>query len=193
VDGEVARFKKMSNPIGGKLLDGACHRATEFALLGTFGIAAYAKSGSLLAVFVALLLMSGDAMYVFAYERRLTTLRQGGFKGRIRTTAEGTYARGLPWSGLTRKQQVATITGLFHYKSVYAVIALSYLPTAIFVSGLGALALFKHWKWLRLVHRTLSDVATLQPATEAPRAGNESARNQDVAAAPSAPGGVVRS
>lgn len=163
VDGEIARFKSLSNPIGGKLLDGICHRATEFALLATFGIAAYAKSPSWLAVAVGFLLVTGDAMYVFAYERRLSTLRQSGFKGHIRKTAEGTYSRGTRWSALSRRQQALTISGLFHYKSVYAVIALAYLPPDVFVAGLGAVGVYKHWKWLRLVQRTLTAVSTLQP------------------------------
>lgn len=163
VDGEIARYKNLANPIGGKLLDGICHRATEFALLATFGIAAYAKSGTWLSVWIGLLLLAGDAMYVFVYERRLTTLRQAGFKGHIRKTEEGSYSRGTSWNALSRRQQVLTITGLFHYKSVYAVIALSYLPPDAFVAGLGAVALYKHAKWLRLVHRTLSAVSALQP------------------------------
>jgi phosphatidylglycerophosphate synthase len=192
VDGEIARFKGMSNPVGGKLLDGICHRATEFALLATFGIAAYEKSGSWLAVSAALLLMAGDAMYVFAYERRLTTLRQSGFKGHIRKTEEGTYTRGMPWGALTRKQQLLTITGLFHYKSVYAVIGLSYFSPDVFVAGLAALAFYKHWKWVRLVHRTLSAVSALQPAGPDAQPGADATPAERTEPARSVSGGAVR-
>lgn len=162
VDGEIARFRNLSNPIGGKLLDGACHRATEFSLLATFAFAAYVRSGSWLLVPIGLFLMAGDAMYVFVYERRLSTLRQAGFTGHIRQSEAGVYQRGQRWSDLTPSQRRRTIVGLFHYKSVYAVIALSYLPAHLFVAGLGGLGAYKHWKWLRLMHRTL--------ATAAPRA-----------------------
>jgi phosphatidylglycerophosphate synthase len=164
VDGEIARYKNLISPIGGKLLDVVCHRATEFALLATFVVAAYAKQASWWVLAVGMLLVTGDAMYAFVYERRLTALRvQAGFKGQIRRTATGVYQRGARWSELTGGQQLATLTGLFHYKSVYAVIALSYFPPNVFVAGLGALAAYKHWKWLRLVQRTLAEVVRLQP------------------------------
>src|SRR5687768_13529110 len=29
VDGEIARYRNTANPVGGKILDGVCHRATE--------------------------------------------------------------------------------------------------------------------------------------------------------------------
>ena len=165
VDGEIARFKNMANPVGGKLLDGICHRATEFALLAAFAVAAFTKSDSWLALPVALLLITGDAMYVFAYERRISALRvQLGFKGRMRSTPAGVYRRGMLWSELTRRQQLLTITGLFHYKSVYAVIAWSYLPSEVFLAGLAALAVYKHAKWVLLVRRTLRQVTDLTTA-----------------------------
>jgi phosphatidylglycerophosphate synthase len=167
VDGEIARYKKMSNPIGGKLLDGICHRATEFALLVAFALAAYASTGSWLALPVGMLLITSDAMYVFVYERRLTALRvQAGFMGQIRQTAEGRYSRGARWTDLTRKQQFHTIAGLFHYKSVYAVIALSYLPPTAFLAGLAAVGVYKHWKWVGLTQQTLRQVAQVQAAAQ---------------------------
>lgn len=161
VDGEIARFKNLANPFGGKLLDGVCHRATEFSLLAAYAAAAYAKSESTLVVLaVALLLMSGDAMYIYVYERRLTMLRnQMGFKGHIKLSTATVYKRGTPFSALTRRQQLATITGLLNYKSVYAVIALSFLPVESFLAGLGALAVFKHVKWLRLTRRAIGEGA----------------------------------
>jgi phosphatidylglycerophosphate synthase len=165
VDGEIARFKNMANPVGGKLLDGICHRATEFALLAAFAVAAFTKGDSWLTLPVAIFLITGDAMYLFAYERRVSALRvQVGFKGQIRLTPAGVYRRGVQWRELTRKQQLRTITGLFHYKSVYAVIALSYLPHQVFLAGLAALALYKHAKWVLLVRRTLRQVTDLTTA-----------------------------
>lgn len=178
VDGEIARLKNMSNPIGGKLLDGLCHRATEFALLSTFAVGAYVTSGSPVALLVGLALLTGDAMYVFAYERRLSALRKTGFTGHIRqTSAEGVYQRGTRWTDLSRHQQVWTITGLVHYKSVYAVVALSYLPSTVFVSGLAALAIYKHWKWIRLIRGTLNRVAQLTADPAEPRQDGASPAN----------------
>lgn len=162
VDGEIARYKNMANPIGGKLLDGICHRATEFALLAAFALAAYTRTGSWLSLPVALLLLTGDGMYVYVYERRLSTLRSAGFTGQIRKTPAGVYQRGTRWSELTRKQQVSSILELFHYKSTYAVIALSFLRPELFLGGLAAIGAYKHWKWLMLMRRSLSHVSRLQ-------------------------------
>jgi phosphatidylglycerophosphate synthase len=162
VDGEIARFKNLNNPIGGKLLDGICHRATEFSLLVAFAVAGHTISGSWLALPIGLLLMTGDAMAAFAYERRLVALRvQAGFKGQMRRTPAGVYQRGMRFSDLTPAQRLRTITGLFHYKSVYAVIALSFLPGEFFLAGLAALGVYKHGKWILLVRRTLDTVAQL--------------------------------
>jgi phosphatidylglycerophosphate synthase len=162
VDGEIARYKNLVNPVGGKLLDGICHRATEFALLATFAVAAHAATGSPWMLPVGLLLVTGDAMYVFVYERRLSALRQAGFLGHIRqASSEGVYQRGTRWRDLNRRQQVGTITGLVHYKSVYAVVALSYLAPMMFIAGLAAIGFYKHWKWMLLAQRTIARVATL--------------------------------
>ncbi|MBA3884177.1 MAG: CDP-alcohol phosphatidyltransferase family protein [Acidobacteria bacterium] len=167
VDGEVARYKNMANPIGGKLLDGICHRATEFALLMAYAAAGYVITDSPLAVPVGLLLLTGDAMHTYVYERRLTTLRlQAAYTGHVRFSADRVYNRGARWGELTRRQQVGTISGLFNYKSVYAVIAVSYLPPEFFVGGLALLALYKHWQWIALAQRTMTLVAGL--ATPAP-------------------------
>ncbi|MBA2556019.1 MAG: CDP-alcohol phosphatidyltransferase family protein [Chloroflexi bacterium] len=161
VDGEIARFKSLVNPFGGKLLDGVCHRATEFSLLAAYAAAAYTKSESpLLVLALGLLLMSGDGMYIYVYERRLTMLRiQMGFKGHVKLTNATVYKRGTRFSALTAKQQIVTITGLFNYMSVYAMIALSFLPADVFLVGLGALAAFKHLKWMRLARRAIAEGA----------------------------------
>jgi phosphatidylglycerophosphate synthase len=159
VDGEIARYRNMANPVGGKLLDGISHRSTEYSLLAAFTLAAYAQTDAWPAVAAGALLFSGDAMYSYVYERRLSTLRlHAGFTGRIKQTATGVYERGTQWSALTRRQQLRTFTGQLQYKSIYPVIALSYVSDAALLAGLAALGLYKHWRWLRLVGRTLSDV-----------------------------------
>jgi phosphatidylglycerophosphate synthase len=177
VDGELARYKGTANPTGGKLLDGICHRATEFSLLMAYAAAAYVLNGSPLAVVVGLLLLTGDAMHTYVYERRLLALRiHAGYTGHVRFSADRVYNRGAGWGELTRKQQVGTLLGLFNYRSVYVVIALSFFTPEVLLAGLGALALYKHGKWILLARETLKKVLTLttpvaavaaQPAAEA--------------------------
>ena len=160
VDGEIARYKNMANPIGGKLLDGICHRATEYSLLVAFSLAAYAATQSWLALAVSALLFSGDAMHSYVYERRLITLRQDlGFSGHIKQMESGMYERGAPWSALTPRQKLRTVTGQLHYKSVYPVVALSYVSASVLLAGLVALGFYKHMRWIRLVSQTLREVA----------------------------------
>ena len=164
VDGEIARYKNIVNPVAGKLLDGLCHRATEFSLLAAYIAAAYVKVDSPYVLLVGVALLTGDAMYIYVYERRLTMLRlQVGFKGHVKLSNATVYQRGTPWRGLTRQQQIRTVTGLFNYKSVYAVVALSFLPPMIFLAGLGAIAAYKHWKWVRLMQRALHEGVKLAP------------------------------
>ena len=183
VDGEIARYKNMANPIGGKLLDGVCHRATEFALLSTYTVAAYVNSGSWLALPVGLILMTGDAMSIYVYERRLTALRlEAGYKGQVHRTSSGVFQRGARFGELTRKQQLGTLTGLVHYKSVYVAIALSWLPSTIFLAGLAALGVYKHVKWLQLARNTLKIVSNLQQ-----KAPERPVQNERVAVATAGP------
>jgi phosphatidylglycerophosphate synthase len=164
VDGEIARDRNMANPVGGKLLDGICHRATEYSLLAAFTLGAHTTTGSWLALPIGALLFSGDAMYSYVYERRLSTLRlQTGFTGRLKRTEAGVYERGASWAALTRSQKIRTITGQLQYKSIYPVIAVSYVSPRVFLAGLAALALYKHWQWLRLMARTLTEVAAAPP------------------------------
>jgi phosphatidylglycerophosphate synthase len=164
VDGEVARYKNLANPVGGKLLDGICHRATEYSLLAAYATAAYVNTGSSLAVAAGLLVLTGDAMNTYVYERRVSALRvQAGYKGHVRFSPDRVYTRGTPFSKLTRKQQYGAVAGLFNYKSVYAVIALSYFPPEVFIGGLAAIGVYKHWKWVSLASRTLRLVRELVP------------------------------
>lgn len=183
VDGEIARFKNIVNPVGGKLLDGVCHRATEFSLLSAYVAAAATKSDSPVVLAIGLLLLTGDAMYIYVYERRLTMLRlQVGFKGHVKLSNARVYQRGARWSALTRKQQIMTITGLFNYKSVYAVTALSFAPTPVFLAGLAAVGAYKHWKWMELTQRGLTEGAQFNAAGAAAAAAADEHRDRTEAA-----------
>jgi phosphatidylglycerophosphate synthase len=172
VDGEIARRRSMANPIGGKLLDGICHRAIEYSLLGAFIAAADALTGSMLVLPVAVVLVAGDAMYSYVYERRLTALRvHAGFTGTINEIGEKFYEYGTRWVQLTRRQKLVTVTGQLHNKSIYAVLAISYVSGFALLACLGALALYKNWKWIRLIRRTLTSLPSSIPATPAGNAG----------------------
>jgi phosphatidylglycerophosphate synthase len=174
VDGEIARVRDMANPVGGKLLDGISHRITEYSLLAAFGTAAAALTGSPWALPVALLLMSGEAMYTYAYERRLSTLRVDmGFTGLLAQKESGMYERDERWVDLSMRRKIATIKGQIHYKSVYAIVALGYIDRSGYalLAGLALLGLYKHVTWMRLIVRTLKAVRSSATST----AGIESA------------------
>jgi phosphatidylglycerophosphate synthase len=158
-DGEIARFRGLSDPVGGKLLDGICHRATEYALLCVYCLAAARLTGHPSVLAVALVLLSGEAMLTFAYERRLSTLRVHlGYQGQIQRSAVTSYERGQRWRDLTPRQRVATVTGLIHYKSVYAMTALTWISGEALLGGLAVLAVWKHVSWLHLVWRTMKTI-----------------------------------
>lgn len=157
VDGEVARVRQIENPVGGKLLDGICHRVTEYSLLAAYLTAAERLTGSDLVLGVSLLLLSGEAMYTYAYERRLTTMRVDiGFTGLLAHAGSNMYERGERWADLSTSRKIATIKGQVHYKSVYAVIAIAYLSGPALLAGLGLLGCYKHFTWMRLIARTLA-------------------------------------
>ncbi len=194
VDGELARFKNLVNPFGGKLLDGVCHRATEFSLLAAYTAAAYAKIESPLVLAVGLFLMAADGMYVYVYERRLTMLRvQIKFKGHVKLSDGRVYKRGTRFRDLTREQQILTITGLFNYKSVYAVIALSFLPPLAFLAGLAAIGVYKHFKWIRLTQRAVREGAkyATEATAAAPAATPGSTEPPQSSPAPAATSGMI--
>ena len=168
VDGEVARVRNLANPVGGKLLDGICHRATEYSLLAAYVYGAYQLTGSPWVLPVGLLLLSGEAMQTYAYERRVTAMRvQMGVTGLVNASEENVYERGARWSDLSVRRKIATIKGQVHYKSVYAVIAVSYVSGTVLLAGLGLLALYKHVAWIRLVAKTLAAARTAQTHKEA--------------------------
>ena len=157
VDGEVARVRNMANPVGGKLLDGICHRTTEYSLLAAYVYAASDLTGSPWVLAVGLLLISGEAMHTYAYERRLTAMRvQMGFTGLLAASEATVYQRGERWKNLSLRRKIATIKGQVHYKSIYAVIAVAYISGSTLLIGLGLLAIYKHAAWIRLIARTLA-------------------------------------
>ena len=157
-DGEMARFLGTSSPIGGKLLDGIAHKATEFALVAAYACGAAAITGSAAALPIGVALLAGEAMLAYCYERRLLIIRVhmqstekiGG--GRPRG---GTYEAGTAWLQLSLSDKLKSIAGLFSYKFAYAAIALAWWSPQFFLWALAALAMYKHVSWCRLIVSTL--------------------------------------
>jgi phosphatidylglycerophosphate synthase len=167
VDGEIARVRDMANPVGGKLLDGICHRVTEYSLLAAYVCAAAELSDSPWVLPIGLLLVSGEAMYTYAYERRLTAMRVDiGFTGLVSHAGENMYQRGERWADLSTRRKIATFKGQIHYKSIYPIIALSYVSATALLGGLGLLAAYKHFAWMRLISRTLTAARRAQQKAE---------------------------
>jgi phosphatidylglycerophosphate synthase len=167
VDGEIARVRNMANPVGGKLLDGLCHRTTEYSLLAAFicGLDQLIQSPWVLPV--GLLLLIGEAMYTYAYERRLSTLRISiGFTGLLASTQANMYERDERFRDFSWRRKIATFKGQIHYKSIYPVIALSYVSGRALLVGLGLLAIYKHVLWIRLIIRTLAASHGPEPDTQ---------------------------
>jgi len=156
-DGEIARFKKTASPIGGKLLDGIAHKATEFSLLAAYACGAAAITQSAAALPIGVALLAGEAMLTYCYERRLLIIRvhmqstekAGGGQTR------GTYEIGTPWMALSWRDKVKTVVGLFSYKFAYAAIALAWWQPYVFLWTLAALAAYKHASWFRLIVSTV--------------------------------------
>jgi phosphatidylglycerophosphate synthase len=166
VDGEVARVRQSASPVGGKLLDGICHRATEYSLLAAYVMAAAANANAELALPIGLGLIAGEAMFTYAYERRVTAMRVHiGFTG-LMASASSVYQRGDRWTDFSLRQKIATIKGQAHYKSVYLMIGLSYVSANAFLAGLALLAAYKHFAWMRLIARTLTSArsASAEPS-----------------------------
>jgi len=156
-DGEIARYTGTSSPIGGKLLDGVCHKATEFALAAAYICGAATISGAPAILFIALALLAGEGMLAFCYERRLLIIRihlQSREKAGGKASAL-TYSQGARWIDLPAKHKVRTLTGLVSYKSIYLAILLAAWSPLVFVWALAALAAYKHASWVRMVARML--------------------------------------
>jgi phosphatidylglycerophosphate synthase len=156
-DGEVARARQTANPIGGKLLDGVWHKVTEFSLIAAFAASLVGTRWSSWAMTVGLVMMSGEAMYTYAYERRLLVIRvHAQSKESISgATADDKYRNGESWWGLSSAKKIKSLVGLIQYKSAYFMLALSFIsPDALF-AGVALLAVYKHVVWIRIINSTL--------------------------------------
>jgi phosphatidylglycerophosphate synthase len=165
-DGEIARCRKTANPIGGKLLDGICHKATEFSLLVAYVGAAYIQRPSLEVMLIGLVLFAGEAMHGYSSERRVLVIRLHA-KPQNYITQPGPYdlyRTGESWWSFPGPKKLKSLTGLLHYKSVYPMILLGAVSADALVVGLGVLALYKHFSWLRLVTAMVNNPPPLKEA-----------------------------
>jgi phosphatidylglycerophosphate synthase len=157
-DGEIARFTGTSNPVGGKLLDGVAHKASEFALTTAYACGAYVSTGSILALPIGLALLAAEAMITYSYERRLLIIRvhlQSKEKISGDRPSGRVYAEGSRWSQLQWKSRLRAINGLVTYKFSYVAVALAALLPQALLWVLAALAVYKHVAWWRAVSQTL--------------------------------------
>jgi phosphatidylglycerophosphate synthase len=157
VDGEVARFRHTASPIGGKLLDGVWHKATEYSLLAAYVAAAYHWTNNPLLFPIGLALMAGEAMHAYVYERRLLIIRLYAKSSEYidSTGADDLYAKDEPWTDFSLRKKLNAFKGLILYKSVYFMIALSWLSANVLFAGVIVLTAYKHYAWLRLLIRTV--------------------------------------
>jgi phosphatidylglycerophosphate synthase len=158
VDGEIARFNRTASPIGGKLLDGVWHKATEYSLLAAYVAGAYFWTRDPWLFPIGLLLMSGEAMYTFVYERRLLVIRLFAKSSEYinPTTGNDLYRKDEPWREFPARKKLNAFKGLIQYKSVYFMIALSILSPRALFSGVVLLTAYKHYAWIKLLMRTVN-------------------------------------
>jgi phosphatidylglycerophosphate synthase len=158
VDGEVARYRNTASPIGGKLLDGVWHKATEYSLLGAYLAGAYFWTHSSWLFPLGLVLISGEAMYTYVYERRLLVIRVFAKSSEYinPVTENDLYRKDERWRDFPIRKKVNAFKGLIQYKSVYFMIAISILSPQALLAGVVVLTVYKHVAWIKLVVRTLN-------------------------------------
>jgi phosphatidylglycerophosphate synthase len=158
VDGEIARYRNTASPIGGKLLDGVWHKATEYSLLIAYVAGVHYWRPGPWILPLGLTLLAGEAMYTYVYERRLTVIRVFAKSSEYinPTHANDLYRRDEPWRDFPAAKKLNAFKGLIQYKSVYFMIALSLLPADFLMGGLVLLAVYKHFAWIKLLVRTVN-------------------------------------
>ena len=158
VDGEIARYRNTSSPIGGKLLDGVWHKATEYSLLVAYVAGVFHLSSSPWVMPMGLALLSGEAMYTYVYERRLTVIRVFAKSTEYinPTHPNDLYRKDEAWRDFPAQKKLNAFKGLIQYKSVYFMIAISYLPVQVLFAGLALLTAYKHFAWMKLLIGTVN-------------------------------------
>ena len=158
VDGEIARFRGTASPIGGKLLDGVWHKATEYGLLVAYAGAAYLLTNNPYLFAVGLVLVSGEAMYTYVYERRLTVIRVYAKSSEyINPTADtDLYRKDELWRDFPSKKKLNAFKCLIQYKSVYFMMLLAFISSQLLLAGVVLLMFYKHYDWIRMLMKTVN-------------------------------------
>jgi phosphatidylglycerophosphate synthase len=158
VDGEIARFRGTASPIGGKLLDGVWHKATEYGLLVAYAGAAYTLTHNPYVFIIGLVLVSGEAMYTYVYERRLTVIRVYAKSTEyINPTAPtDLYRKDERWGDFEPKRKINAFKGLIQYKSVYFMMLLAFVSSSVLLAGVVLLMAYKHYAWIKLLMKTVN-------------------------------------
>ena len=159
VDGEIARYRQTASPIGGKLLDGVWHKATEYGLLIAYTAAVFVQTGTEWILPMGLVMLSGEAMYTYVYERRLTVIRVYAKSSEYinPTTPDDLYTKGESSWAFPRQKKLNSLRGLIQYKSVYFMIGLSWISIEVLQWGLVVLTAYKHFAWMKLLVRTVNN------------------------------------
>jgi phosphatidylglycerophosphate synthase len=163
-DGEVARCRNTASPIGGKLLDGLAHKATEYSLLVAYILALNRVEPPTTVLPLALALLTGEAMINYAFERRILVIRLHAKKQTYisPTTANDVYTAGETWRDFPARKKLNSFYGLIQYKSVYFMIALGLISPRLLLPGVALLAAYKHYAWMKLLITTLYRPPELQ-------------------------------
>jgi phosphatidylglycerophosphate synthase len=157
VDGDLARALGTANPTGGKLLDGIWHKAIEYSLLVAYVSALDSPRWQGWLLPLGLILVAGEGMYTYAFERRLLMLRvyAKSAEPALEETSDDLFVHGERWGDLSAKRKTKALLGLVQYKSAYFMMLLALLSPLLLFAGLVTLTAYKHYSWIRLVVRTV--------------------------------------
>lgn len=151
VDGNMARYLNRANPIAGKILDGICHRLTEYSILIAFTFGTLVKTGQLYVIPIGFGLLLGEAMQTYCFERKLLVIRLHAKQANQPAGSKRWNVLTERWTNFSLRQKVKAIDGLLAYKTVYFMIALSYVSNKFLLAGLILLTCYKHFTWLKLI------------------------------------------
>lgn len=153
VDGNLARYLDRMNPVAGKILDGIFHRLTEYSILIAFTFGTFEKTGQALVIPLGFALLLGEAMQTYCFERRLLVIRLHAKPNSDPVESKRWDVRTEGWTAFSLKEKIKAFEGLLAYKTVYFMIALSYISNQLLIAGLVLLTIYKHFSWLKLITR----------------------------------------
>jgi hypothetical protein len=126
-------------------------------LLSAYIAGAFYWTQSLLVLPLGLMLLSGEGMYSYVYERRLLIIRLFAKSSEFINpmTTDDLYERDERWREFPRRKKLNALKGLVHDKSVYTMIVLSWVSVNGLLGGLVLLTAYKHFSWLKLITTTV--------------------------------------